>query len=89
MSDVLEVSSNLGIYLSGSRGLNRSVREVTVGDVRRWLTAVDKFGIGDDVVLEDCVLSIYVKGTQTVPIPCGEHTDSAPRDALVVLHECS
>lgn len=89
MSDVLEVTSNLGIYLSGSRGLNRSVREVTVGDVRRWLNAVEKFGIGDDVELEDCVLSIYVKGSDTVPIDCGEHADGARRDALVVLHECS
>lgn len=89
MTDVLEVSSNLGIYLSGFDGLERTVREVTVGDVRRWLNAAEKFGIGDDVVLEDCVLSIFVTGIETVPIDCGEHTDGDRRDALVVLHECS
>lgn len=81
--DVLEVTGNLGIYLSGYDGLMHKVTPVTIGDVRRWLNACEKFGLTDDTELEDCVLSIYVNGTEVVPIEDGDLQGHL--DALLVL----
>lgn len=86
--DVLEVSGNLLINLSGWEGVGKTLRDVTVGDVRRWLKAVDQYNISDDRVLEDCVLSLYVAGVETVAIECGEHNQGTHKDALLVIHEC-
>lgn len=86
--DVLDVSGTLLINLTGWDGLGKTVKDVTVGDVRRWLKAIEQYNISDDRVLEDCVLSLYVPGVEVVPIECGEHNQGTHRDALVVLHEC-
>lgn len=83
--DVLQVTGNLGIYLSGYDGLAHTVDPVTIGDVRRWLEECEKFGLPDDTVLEDCTLSIYVNGSEVVPIDTGEPEWKKHFDALVVL----
>ena len=85
--DVLEVTGNLGIYLCYD-GLAPTAQPVTVGDVRRWLNACEKFGLPDDTELEDCTLSIYINGIEAVPIECGEHADGKRTDALIVIHAC-
>lgn len=89
MSDVLRIQGDLTISLSNLIGIGGgSYKRVDIGAVRRWLETIDRFGISDDTQLQDCLLSVRLTGAKVIPIECAEHDGVAPKDALVVLHEC-
>lgn len=66
------------------------INEVTVGDVKDWLAKVESFGYGDDTVVEECLLSLWIQNSNVTPISCSNHKIDEPEynDILVGTHGC-
>jgi len=62
----------------------------TLKDVKEWVAKVESFGYGDDTVVEECLLSLWVESSNVAPILCGNHYANEPErnDILVGTHEC-
>ena len=78
------------LYPSMEEGSNM----VTVGQLRQFVSLLDKFSIADDYPLEACdlLVEIAVDHTQVDTIVCGDcvpdKNDADATDVILTVHQC-
>ena len=76
MSD-LKTTAHMSVYLDDRKG-----KVFTLGDVRRFVSKCDEFGVPDSHVMEECLLSITVFADRVEPTL---DLDEQRTDVLLVM----